>query len=561
MANTKDTIYLDIDDEITTIIDKVESSSADLVVLVLPKRAAVLQSSVNIKLLKRSVDAAEKSLVLITSDASVISLAADNKMYVSADLTSKPEIPVNADGVNSSPSKFINSNKEEIINLSQDELVDLPISQLDKAAASIPIEDNSEDNKSEVNEAVPPKKPKHKKDKSLFIPNFHKFRAWFFLVILFIILLIVGIYYGLVVMPKAVIDIKTNASNVSINVPLNLSTTATSANLTSGTIPAKLINYSKTYTSTVPTTGQSYPGPPASGTVSLELNNCSNSIVYIPSGAGISAGSNLTYITQSSVTLNSDESNNICYSPNSHYAQTVNVIAVSNGASYNLASGTNMQVAPFTYQGVSYTTTDFTATSGAITGGSTTSNQVATQTDIDNATAQLNTTNSGAQNALTQQVIQAGLYPLSATLTTSQPTVTDSAAVGATATSETVSETIVYSMYGVAKTDLENILNNSIVSQVSSANQTIINNGFNSLNMTLNNSSSTNLTMTTTAEIGPNISVANIKKSAVGKKTGDIVAQLKSNPNITSVKVNLTPFWVSTVPSNLSKITVNVAKP
>ncbi len=93
MAASKDIIYLDIDDEITTIIDKIEASKADLVGLVLPKRAAVLQSSVNIKLLKRAVDSIGKKLVLITTDASVVSLAADNKIYVAADTSSKPEIP------------------------------------------------------------------------------------------------------------------------------------------------------------------------------------------------------------------------------------------------------------------------------------------------------------------------------------------------------------------------------------------------------------------------------------------------------------------------------------
>ena len=45
MANPqKDTIYVDIDDEITGVIDKVQNSSAKLVALVLPKRASVFQS-------------------------------------------------------------------------------------------------------------------------------------------------------------------------------------------------------------------------------------------------------------------------------------------------------------------------------------------------------------------------------------------------------------------------------------------------------------------------------------------------------------------------------------
>ena len=54
----KDVIYIDVDDEITTIIDKVRSSQSKILALVLPKRATTLQSIVNMKLLKRSADEA-----------------------------------------------------------------------------------------------------------------------------------------------------------------------------------------------------------------------------------------------------------------------------------------------------------------------------------------------------------------------------------------------------------------------------------------------------------------------------------------------------------------------
>ena len=57
----KDTIYIDVDDEITAIIDKVITSKHKIVALVLPKRAVVLQSIVNMKLLKRTADEAKKA--------------------------------------------------------------------------------------------------------------------------------------------------------------------------------------------------------------------------------------------------------------------------------------------------------------------------------------------------------------------------------------------------------------------------------------------------------------------------------------------------------------------
>src|SRR5579872_5821807 len=91
--NSKDTIYIDVDDEITTVIDKVKASGNKLVALVLPKRASVFQSIVNMKLLKRKSDEAGKKLVLVTTETSLMPLAGAVGLHVAKTLSSKPEIP------------------------------------------------------------------------------------------------------------------------------------------------------------------------------------------------------------------------------------------------------------------------------------------------------------------------------------------------------------------------------------------------------------------------------------------------------------------------------------
>src|SRR5262245_25715138 len=91
--NSKDVIYIDIEDDITAIIGKVKSAGSKIVALVPPKRAGVLQSAVNLKLLQKAAQAADKRLVLITSDHSLITLAAGLKLPVARNLQSRPEIP------------------------------------------------------------------------------------------------------------------------------------------------------------------------------------------------------------------------------------------------------------------------------------------------------------------------------------------------------------------------------------------------------------------------------------------------------------------------------------
>src|SRR6266550_7523685 len=90
---SKDVIYVDVDDEITSIIDKIENAEHKVVALVLPKRAASLQSIVNMKLLKRSADTADKNVVLITSEHALLPLAGAAGLHVARNLQSKPEIP------------------------------------------------------------------------------------------------------------------------------------------------------------------------------------------------------------------------------------------------------------------------------------------------------------------------------------------------------------------------------------------------------------------------------------------------------------------------------------
>lgn len=52
--SSKAVIYIDTEDDITAIIDRVKAAKSDIVALVPPKRTGVLQSVVNLKLLRRA---------------------------------------------------------------------------------------------------------------------------------------------------------------------------------------------------------------------------------------------------------------------------------------------------------------------------------------------------------------------------------------------------------------------------------------------------------------------------------------------------------------------------
>jgi len=78
-APGRDVIYIDVEDEITSIIDKLENAKSADVSLVLPKRAATLQSIVNMRLLKRAADTAKKEVVLVTAETALLPLARQSR--------------------------------------------------------------------------------------------------------------------------------------------------------------------------------------------------------------------------------------------------------------------------------------------------------------------------------------------------------------------------------------------------------------------------------------------------------------------------------------------------
>lgn len=68
-------IYIDIDEEITTVFDRLKRQQSKQIVLVVPKRAVLLQSIVNLKILWRKTEDIGKKITLVTPDQNGRTLA------------------------------------------------------------------------------------------------------------------------------------------------------------------------------------------------------------------------------------------------------------------------------------------------------------------------------------------------------------------------------------------------------------------------------------------------------------------------------------------------------
>jgi len=558
----KETIYVDVDDEITAIIEKVRLAKGKVIALVLPKRAAVLQSVVNMKLLKHTADKADKNLVLITTEAGLMPLAGSVGLHVASTPTSKPSIPPAPVGPSDEPESV--DEPLDIVDGTADadydpsKAADKTVGELAGGAALGGIAASSIDEDIEMGDEDEPtlaadstKVSKPKKNKKLIVPNFDTFKKKLLLVGLVAVLLIVGGIFAFVVLPKAAITIKTDSSTIKTNLNLALDTTAKSVDSTNSIVPAVAQSNQKTSTQQATATGQQNNGQQASG--QIKIINCSGAAVTLPVGASFSS-SGYTFIGQNSVTV-----------PDSNYSKTgtchndgtgtVNVTALHGGAGYNLA--------PASYA-ISNNPGGLTATGSQMSGGTDNITKIVAQTDIDGATAKIKAIDT---TSIKQQLISdlqaKGLQPVPTTFLASAPQITSSAQAGTAADTVTVTGVTTYTMLGVKTADLKTLVDANVTMQLEKGRQVILDDGVANAIFSEQNpatATSASVSMTTQSVAGPQLDVAAIKKEIVGMKAGDIQALIKQTPGVTDVNVKLSPFWVSSVPSNSKKVTVQIDK-
>jgi len=549
MASTpeKDTIYIDVDEDISGIIDKLRGSDKNIVALVLPKRATVLQSIVNMKLLKRSSDEMKKKVVLITSEASLLPLAGAVELYVAKTLQSAPTVP----DPPKTPSEVMETVEPE--EGAEDEPLDksAPVGKL----AGLPDEDETIEVDDEAEDAAEDgktgKKPKNKK---LKVPNFDSFRKKLFLAIGGFILLFVLWLLANKILPTAKLTITTNSSNVNTNLSFTADAGAKAVDESQNILPAIQKTFTKTDSEKVTASGQKDEGTKSTGT--MTLTNCINDGQphTVPAGTAFSSNG-LSFVSNKAVTLDPAlYSGSTCKSATFGLSKNVGVTATQAGSQYNLSAR-------------SYTSSisGIQASGSAMTGGTSKIVKIVAQADIDGAKQKiLDRNNDPAKTQLNQQMKSDQLFGIADTFNIGTPSVASTPNVGDEASDVTVNVTINYTMLGVKTDDLKKIVENDIKKHIDTSKQTILNNGIaNAQTSVTSKTSDTNVKVSfqTSAEAGAQLDVNAIKKAVAGKKRGDTQTIIEARPGIKEVKIDYSPFWVGATPSRTSRITVIFLQP
>ncbi len=550
----KDTIYLEPDDDITAIVEKVESAENKVVALVLPKRAASLQSIVNMRLLKRNADKAGKSVVLITSEDSLLPLAGAAKIHVAKNLQSKPEVPLAPRGAKETGEKEAEI-PEDLAGTAEDVPTTLDYHRSVGALAVIADEESVElGDVADGEDADKSKKTKKSRENKIKIPNFDRFRLLLVLGIVGLIALIVVLVMALRVWPSATITIQTESIPVDTKFALTTSDSAKEYNAEKKVIPIATKTSEQTSVQSVTATGQQNNGEKATGSVTMTAQACAPNLSTpsaVPAGTGVSVNG-LTFITQSSTGFSFVSASGSCI--NYEAVSSTQVRAQSGGSKYNIAAGSSFTVAG---RG------DVEATGSATTGGTDNITTIVSQADLDKAKEKVTTESADTfARKFQADLTKAGEYVLPSTLKVGEAAVTSTPAVGQPGNTVSVTIKIPHTIFTVKKVHLEEAVKKQALSQVNTKKQKLetddVLTGANIVDQNGPTPNDVIINIDQTLSAIPILDAEAIKKQIAGLKSAGIKSQISKLTGVKTVEVKMRPFYVSKVPTKSSKVTIVV---
>lgn len=537
----KDVIYIDVEDDITAIIGKVKASKEKIVALVPPKRTGVLQSAVNLRLLARTADNADKRLVIITSSSALGSLAASAKIPIAKTLQSTPQLadlPTDDDNGEDDVIDGKSLSVGEHAGLKDDEEIIVP-----EDLENLDMDSDAALKKSAVD---------GKKKSGIKVPNFGTFRKRLIFGGIGAVLLVLFLVWANVVAPHATVIVSAKTSPINVKTTLNvgdtLSNDTSKNNLTSITQTDK-VPQSVSFVAT----GAKQVGDKASGTV--VFSNCYDSQpVTIDAGIYISNGSQ-NYVVQASVVVSGDHNvGGICTSAG--ISDPVQVTATDVGNQYNTTANAQFSVPGF--GGL------VTASSSAgIAGGDSHTATVVSADDVQKALTQIAQQNTDSEKKKLQAKFDKGTIVIADSFASTNdipqltPGIGEEVAAGAQAK---LSINATYTLVGIAKDALTSYLHSAISDQLSSSGQYIYDTGASSAQFSsfvaASGKNPATVALVATGQVGLKIDDNQIKNQVEGKRSGEAIGNIQQINGVSDVSVNLSPFWVQTIPNDPSKITI-----
>lgn len=546
----KDVIYIDVEDDITAIIGKVKQAKEKIVALVPPKRAGVLQSAVNLRLLARTAKNSSKNIVLITNDQALVALSAIAEIPVAKNLHSKPEmaeIPV-----------LDIDDGDDIIDGAQ-----LPVGELATTAPPIAAKENNNitnaisDLDIDSEKVLPTTSPsvvKSAKKSGPRVPDFSRFRKKLLLIGTGLVALIGFLVWAMWFAPAATVVITAGTSPAPISLPVTLGGSQTT-DVEKGIIQTISKQFKGDVSIDFDATGQEDIGAKASG--SITVRNCDYAGGFtIQAGTRFTSSGGKVFTNSSAVTVPgyTSPSSSLCsLSGDTSGKATVQVQATTSGEANNIGA-------------TSYTISSIPsgskvdAVGTAMSGGTTKIATIVTAADVQKASERLVEQSSDeAKKSLIDQFTNSEII-IDDSYKIDRAPVVSSPAIGAEATGKAkITSATTYSITAIARAELRAYLKDALEKQIDDdRRQRIYDDGIDTATLSGYREQDGIATVHVGAEgrIGPKIDENEVKEQAKGKRYGEIQSSLQRLEGVNDVDIQFSYFWVRTVPNDINKIDV-----
>lgn len=534
-------LYLEVDEDITSAIDKLTRAEGKGVSVVVPKRSTLLQSVVNLKLLQKAAKDAKKELVLVTSDKTSLNLAGRVGIAVADSPGASAKVPEVAEPEPETPADIVEGEEGE------DAVVP-------EAAAPVAAKDANEalmTKRAVADQEPEPEGVAEKPKKGIRVPNFHALQKRGLLAVGAVVL-ILGAWAASVLLSSAKVTLFAQGTRVATQFDFSVDPTVSSSDPAKALLVGQQQEIKKDLTGTFTPTGKKDVGTKASGNVTV-TNYCYNPGT-IAAGTIFTASDGKKFTsTEAKPVANAVPAGGACPSPTT---VVVPVEASATGGEYNLAP-TSYSVGSYPSAG---NNNSVRGQGNQMSGGTTRVITVVTQADIDKAKTELVEKEQEAAKKELESRAGSGKKAIVESFEATTGEVTSNPAIDTEAAQVTLTIKATYSMLVVSTDDFAKMVREQEQKQVGAHNQ-IYDDGIDSAKVTVGKKEPSGKRLfgfQTDAYSGAKLDTTQVANQLKGKRYGDAADIASKLPGIERAEITIWPSWSSHMPRFTNKIKIEI---
>ena len=584
----KDVIYIEPEDDITDIIAKVKNAKTKIVALVPPKKAGVLRSVVNFKLIAKTALQHNKTVVLISTDENLVKFAQSVKMPVAKSLSSKPQLATDDEaefGDADEESDIIEEEPETETSTSKSEKKDVKSDHEkshkdDKKAEAVKAKKSEEVvTEDEIDEEADTDKKVAKKKSNQKVPNIKKYRTQIIIGSVFAVIMVVVLIWAFAFAPAAKVIVHVRTSDQGFSETIKLTTDQDKEDIDAGIFYMEEKAIEKTASADFEATGEVDKGTKASGTLTVKRTSPVSIVgngrdaITIPVGTKFTYNG-LTYVSTAASTLRAvdgkDFDTDTCKVSTSLVATcdlskdvttTVKIEAIENGDKYNMGAVNSGWTASIS--GATPTS------SAAISGGTSKIVKIVSKDDLAAAEENLDITGeSDAKKELIDENSDDAIV-IKSSFNIENGQLSSSPALGEEVNGDTkpkVTKKTTYKVYTVSRDAVSQYIEKTVEEGLGDDTRTVYATGagkdeekviafFESYK---NNNGEYTAKLKSTVKIGPRVTPEMISEKILGQKVGQVRTMLTSINGVADVEINRSYFWVTKIPSDINKVEIEI---